>query len=177
MKKEIMIAALAVGLMTGCATRVAELRDLPFPVQQTIIEQAPNGDIAKVNREIRDEGIVYEVNFHNPAVYPQLEIAADGTLLQGGRPVVMRERAGATQVIVPSVVAPAPVAAPELRVGSETLPVAVYNAIRAKAPNAKIVDVDKEVRSQTVYEVQFADPGLNPKLHITEDGTVLEPID
>jgi len=54
------------------------------------------------------------------------------------------------------------------------LPPAVQNTIRAQRPNGKIADIDKERRSgRVVYEVQFAEPGLNPKLHIAEDGTLL----
>jgi hypothetical protein len=168
MKKEIMIAALAVGLLTGCATRdhhMAELRDLPFPVQQTILEQAPNGDIAKVQRTVHGDRVIYDVLFHEP--YPELHIAADGTLMEHGRPILLRERAGAAPVVVPST------AVPVARSQTADVPVAVLNAIRAHAPNARIADIDKEIRSQVVYEVQFAEPGLNPKLHITEDGTLV----
>jgi hypothetical protein len=61
-------------------------------------------------------------------------------------------------------------------VGTEfsELPAAVQSAVRAHAPNAKIDDIDKETRSgRVVYEIQFAEPGKNPKLHVTEDGTIL----
>lgn len=55
------------------------------------------------------------------------------------------------------------------------LPDAVQKAITARAPNAKIDDIDKETRSgRVVYEIQFAEPGKNPKLHIAEDGSFVE---
>ena len=54
------------------------------------------------------------------------------------------------------------------------LPLAVQNTIRAQNPTGQIADIDKEKRSgRLVYEVQFAEPGLNPKLHIAEDATLL----
>jgi hypothetical protein len=168
MRKEMMIVALAAGLMAGCATnelRTAELRDLPFDVQQTIIEQAPNADIARVERKTEGDRIVYDVFFHEPHKYPELHIAADGTLLENGRPMIMRERAGAT-LLVPTVIAP-------VRVESSELPAEVLNAIRTHAPNAKVIDVDKEVRSETVYEIQFAEPGGSRTLRITEDGRLI----
>jgi hypothetical protein len=170
MKIQIAIAALATSLLAGCATSeygVAELRDLPFGVQRTIIEQAPGGDIAKVVRRTDHNEAVYDVSFHDPLEYPTLHIAGDGTLLANGRPVILHERAGAARLIVPELVTP-------IVVQPSSLPVAVLNAIRAQAPNAEIADVDKKVRSQIVYEVQFADPSLNPTLHISEDGTVID---
>jgi hypothetical protein len=54
------------------------------------------------------------------------------------------------------------------------LPPAVQNTIRRQNPNGQIADIDKERRSgRVVYEVQFAEPGINPRLHIAEDGTLL----
>jgi hypothetical protein len=55
------------------------------------------------------------------------------------------------------------------------LPAAVQSAIMSRAPNAEIDDIDKEVRSgRVIYEVQFKEPGKNPKLHIAEDGTFVD---
>ena len=54
------------------------------------------------------------------------------------------------------------------------LPPAVQHTIRTQNPTGQIADIDKERRSgRVIYEVQFAEPGLNPRLHIAEDGTLL----
>jgi uncharacterized membrane protein YkoI len=65
--------------------------------------------------------------------------------------------------------------APRVGTTLNDLPAAVQAAIRSEAPGAKIDDIDKERRSgRLVYEITFAEPGKNPKLHIAEDGTVLK---
>lgn len=163
MKKQIMIGIAAASLMVGCATReyrMAELRDLPVAVQHTIQEQAPGADISHVEKENRAGRTVYAISFQDPIRFPEMHVASNGALLKGARPIIIQERAGAVYV-------------PPARVSPrfEDLPLAVQNTIRAHAPNARIVDIDKEVRTGVVYEVELAEPG--PKLHITEDGTLV----
>jgi uncharacterized membrane protein YkoI len=54
------------------------------------------------------------------------------------------------------------------------VPAAVQQTIKREAAGAQVADIDKETRSgRTVYEVSFREPGLNPKLHIAQDGTLL----
>ena len=148
-------------LMVGCATReyrTADIRDLPRPVQHTIRESAPDGNIAHVERENRAGRTVYAITFQEPTIYPEMHIAADGAILKGARPVVIHEHAGA--VYVPGA---------GTRIRFEDLPLAVQNTIRAQTPHGQVVEIDKKVR--TVYEVQVAEPGS--RLHITEDGTLV----
>lgn len=62
------------------------------------------------------------------------------------------------------------------QVGTELsdLPAAVQKVVNERAPGAKIDDIDKETRSgRVVYEIQFAEPGKNPKLHVAEDGSIV----
>ena len=67
--------------------------------------------------------------------------------------------------------------APRMGTKIADLPPAVQNTIRNYAPGAKIDDIDKERRSgRTIYEITFADPGRNPKLHVAEDGTIVRTI-
>ncbi|MEO6181600.1 MAG: hypothetical protein ABIP71_00530 [Verrucomicrobiota bacterium] len=112
MKSQIMIVTLAIGLMTGCATR-------------------------------------------------ENRTASDGTLRNGkGSEPMLNEAAGS---------------GPARGTKFSELPAAVQNTIRAHAPNAKVADIDKETRTgRVVYEVQFSEPGVNPKMHIAEDGTIIE---
>lgn len=175
-----MIAMTAVGLLAGCATRTTEhhmarLGDLPIPVQNTIRSHSPDGDIARVEKDMHGGRAVYNVTFRQPSLNPEMQIASDGTLLGMDRPlvvqqpvviqqpVIVREGAGATVVTTPN---------GETRF--EDLPIAVQNAIRAKMPNAKIIGVTKEVRPGVVYDVKIAEQGPSQRLQIAEDGTFVE---
>jgi uncharacterized membrane protein YkoI len=54
------------------------------------------------------------------------------------------------------------------------LPPAVQKAVRSQAPNAEIAHVDaKTENGAQVYEIEFREPGTNPKLVVTADGTIL----
>jgi hypothetical protein len=64
--------------------------------------------------------------------------------------------------------------APNIGTKFSELPMAVQRTINERAPGGQIDDIDREERDgTTVYEVTFAEPGLNPKMHITEDGRVV----
>src|SRR5437588_8913803 len=54
------------------------------------------------------------------------------------------------------------------------LPPAVQKTVRAQAPNGEIADVSKTTRNGIdVYEVQFNEPGKNPKVVVAADGKLL----
>jgi uncharacterized membrane protein YkoI len=54
------------------------------------------------------------------------------------------------------------------------LPPAVQKTVRAQAPNAEIADVSKKSQDgMDVYEVQFNEPGKNPKVIVAADGKLL----
>ena len=54
------------------------------------------------------------------------------------------------------------------------LPPAVQKTVRAQAPNAEIADVSKKTQDgMDVYEVQFNEPGKNPKVVVAADGKLL----
>ena len=54
------------------------------------------------------------------------------------------------------------------------LPPAVQKTVRAQAPNAEIADVSKKTENgMDVYEVQFREPGTNPKIVVSADGKLL----
>jgi len=65
--------------------------------------------------------------------------------------------------------------APRIGTTISELPPAVQNTVRNVAPNGKITDIDKEIRSgRTIYEISFAEPGINPKIHVAADGTIVK---
>ena len=56
----------------------------------------------------------------------------------------------------------------------QDLPQAVQDTLRARSPHSEIDDINKTTRNgQTVYEIEFKEPGKNHKLFVSEDGRVL----
>ena len=56
----------------------------------------------------------------------------------------------------------------------EDLPPAVQATVRQQSGGTKITDIDREDRTgKTVYEIEFADSGANPKMVFTADGTIV----
>ena len=54
------------------------------------------------------------------------------------------------------------------------LPAAVQKAVKSHAPKAEIASVNEAKRDdRIVYEVEFADPGANPKMVFAADGTIV----
>jgi len=54
------------------------------------------------------------------------------------------------------------------------LPPAVQKTVRAQAPNAEIADITHNNRDgMDVYEVEFKEPGANPKIIVAADGKLL----
>jgi uncharacterized membrane protein YkoI len=54
------------------------------------------------------------------------------------------------------------------------LPPAVQKIIRSQAPNAEIANVQHKTRNGAdIYEIEFREPGKNPKLIMSADGTLL----
>jgi uncharacterized membrane protein YkoI len=54
------------------------------------------------------------------------------------------------------------------------LPPAVQKTVRAQAPNAEIADVSHKTQDgMDIYQVEFAEPGKNPKLMVSADGRLL----
>jgi uncharacterized membrane protein YkoI len=54
------------------------------------------------------------------------------------------------------------------------LPPSVQKSVKSHAPKAEIAKVNETKRDgMTVYEVEFADPGTNPKMVFAADGTIL----
>ena len=144
----------AVALTSNIAfARSLTLDQVPAPVKRTADTELKNGSVKNVQSLEHNGRTIYEITFADPGRNPKLHIAEDGTVVR-----TMSEKAGAQP----------------LGTKYSELPAAVQNSIRQYAPNAEIADIDKETRSgRTVYEVQFKEPGKNPKMHFAEDGTLL----
>ena len=79
-----MAACLAI---TGCSkqSRVErtsqQFNSLPRAVQQAVRSQAPNAEIASVDRKIRNGTTYYVVEFKEPGRNPRFTVAENGTVL------------------------------------------------------------------------------------------------
>src|SRR5882724_9160002 len=55
-----------------------------------------------------------------------------------------------------------------------TLPPAVQKTVRAQAPNGEIAKVSNTTREGVqVYEIEFREPGTNPKIIVAADGKLV----
>ncbi len=181
MKNQIMIGVVALGLISGCATREdrnntmihessgaatdkslgTQFNDLPPAVQKTLHDKAPNAKVADIDKETRTGRVVYEIQFSEPGKNPKMHIAEDGTIVKSDKAIEGAEAAGA-------------VSSPSIGTKFSDLPAAVQKTVREHSPNGKIDDIDKETRTgRVVYEIQFAEPGKNPKMHVAEDGSIV----
>ncbi|MGZ5544423.1 MAG: hypothetical protein ACXWIU_07090, partial [Limisphaerales bacterium] len=86
MKIQMMIVAVALGLVAGCSSNNinepagaqavgTRFSDLPPAVQHTIRTQNPTGQIADIDKETRSGRVIYEVQFAEPGINPRLHIA------------------------------------------------------------------------------------------------------
>jgi uncharacterized membrane protein YkoI len=144
---------------TGSA-RDLKFTELPAAVQKTVREQVPTAPIADIDKHTKDGMIVYDISFKEKGLNPKITVAADGTLIKGNTKGVSVEKGTATNLRF------------------EELPVAVRKSVRQRVPEAAIADIDKTTRDgQIVYEVSFEEPGKNPKMRVSEDGTILKDLE
>lgn len=137
-------------------TRTLQLTDVPVPVQKAIREHAAGRDVADIDRETWKGHVVYEVEFAQTGRNALIHIADDGT-------IVRAERVGTGVLGV------------HLGTQLEDTPAAVQDTIKRVGGNRPIADIDREHRNgQTVYEVEFKEPGRNIELHIAENGRILQ---
>jgi hypothetical protein len=134
---------------------------LPSAVQRTITAQAGAAEIKDINKVAGASREVYEIKFRDTALNPTLYVAEDGTLISSGPysySGAPGEFGGTGQGANLGVVS--------------GLPFPVQRALQQQAGNAVIVDILKS--KHTLYEINFKDPNLNPKMVITEEGIILK---
>ena len=66
----------------GTGATGTKLSALPEKVQKTIQSQAPNAEIADINRKEKDGVVFYEVEFKDKGKNPTICVAEDGALIQ-----------------------------------------------------------------------------------------------
>ena len=145
----------------------SQFNDLPPAVQKAVKEQAPNGLVDKITTETKDGQLVYKIKFKDEGLNPALWVTADGNVLKSD---ISREKAyGATGN-------PNDVSSGSDRDLTFTqLPAAVQKTVRAQEPNAPIASIHKRTKDgQVWYDVSFKEKGLNPKITVAEDGTLIK---
>ena len=154
-------------MLVGCNRSIeqasTDYNTLPPAVQKTVRAQAPNGEIAKVDKTTRDGMEVYEIEFREPGSNPKLLVSLDGKLLSTD----MTKPAGAIERAL----------TPTGAVGTKlsALPAAVQKTIQSQVPNAEIADISRhEKDGRVIYEVEFTDKGKNPSIQVAEDGTLVQ---
>jgi uncharacterized membrane protein YkoI len=139
------------------SARNLKFTELPAAVQKTVREQEPTAAISDIDKRTKDGQVVYEISFKEKGVNPKITVAADGTLIKGESKGVAVEKGSATNLRF------------------EELPIAVRKSVRERVPEARIADIDKSTRDgRIVYDISFEEPGKNPKMRVSEDGTVLK---
>ncbi len=169
MKIYAMTLLAAAGLLAGCKNDVEtaskQFNELPPEVQKTVRAQAPNADIAEVNKITTNGTDAFEVRFlsaqqQNPL---RVVVSTNGTLLSST--LNPTARAG-ERPLSPTGATGTPYSA---------LPLEVQKAIQAHAPNAQIADISRhEENGRVIYEVEFKDQGKNPTMRIASDGTIVQ---
>ena len=143
-----------------------QLEDTPPAVQATIKREAGTREIADIDKETRSGRTVYEVEFKQPGRNVELEIAEDGSIVRDSRnmgtaPGEVEKDTGR--------------AAGDRKISFNEAPPAVQQAIKAAGDPATLKPIQKKVKDgKTVYEVEFQKEGLNTRMEIAEDGTVLK---
>ncbi len=170
----VLVAALAV-LAAGCATSEkaemsahqtsyrkplsspgAKFGALPPVVQRTVLAEAGQGEVVDAVRDTSSGHVVYKIYFRDPEIYPTLYVAPDGSVLNPDLTVAVKAREG-------------------VQVKLANVPAKVKDAIPKRAPITEVSYITKEAWGPlVVYVVTFKDEAHNPKLLLSEDGTVLD---
>ncbi len=166
--KTYQIAVLAaVALAAGCSKNIQtaseKFNELPPAVQKTVRAQAPNAEIADVDRTTRDGIDVYEVKFRGANGNPKVIVGTDGHLISSDLP----NQPGAIQkLLTPTGAAGTPFSA---------LPLAVQQTLKSHSPDAEIAKITRhDDNGRVIYEVEYKDTGKNPTIRVAEDGTLVQ---
>jgi uncharacterized membrane protein YkoI len=119
-----------------------------------------------------DGRVIYHIEIEkNNAPNPRLRIAEDGTLASDPAPAIA-PTGDAVPLITDEyggVIAPT---FPKLKLTD--LSAAVQQTARREAAGREIADIDRETwNGRTVYEVEFKQRGLNSRVYVGEDGTLV----
>lgn len=144
----------------------AQFVAMPPAAQNSVRAEAGAAEISNIVKLDRDGQAVYVIHFGNADFFPPLYVANDGSVLTSNLavaiPASQESINAATGVTVSGI-------------KLDDLPPNVVKTIHEKAPTAEIASVTKLTAGKIVfYEVTFKDSALNPKLLISDDGTLVK---
>lgn len=146
-----------------------QLEDTPQPVQAAIKKEMANPEIADIDKETRSGETIYEVELKQPGRNIELHIAENGAIVRDSRRDLRGQ--GATA-------APGGIQRGTGRAGRDLalteVPLAVQQAIRSAGTMTALKPIQqKVVDGKMVYHVEFQQDGINRRMEIADNGTVL----
>ena len=171
MKTYVFTLVAAVGLLTACDRTIEsaseDFNTLPPAVQKAVRAQAPDAEIASVDSRSENGLQVYEIEFRESGINPNMVIAADGRVLNSPG----TEKLDGVMDKVEKALTPTGAVGTRF----SALPQRVQETIQTKAPATEIADINRsEDNGRVIYEVEFRDEGKNPSIKIAEDGTLVQ---
>lgn len=101
MKKQILCAIIVAAFAVGCSSTGEKggtsekqsvlnsgnvsgigVKELPQPVKDTLQQQVPAAQISSIDKETMNGKTIYKINFTDPAKFPTMSIAEDGSQIQ-----------------------------------------------------------------------------------------------
>jgi hypothetical protein len=129
---------------------------LPPIVQRTVLAEVGIGEVIDAVRDTSSGRVVYKVYFRDSEVFPPIYIAPDGSVLNPDLTVAVQARVGS-------------------QVKLADVPPKVKDAIPKRAPVTEVSYITKEAWGPLiVYVVTFKDEAHNPRLILSEDGTIVD---
>jgi uncharacterized membrane protein YkoI len=172
--KILFIAALAAFTAQAAEEREGrvDVGSLPPAVQRALEPWRTEGPLKEVTRQTIDGRTIYSIEIEkNNAPNPRVRVAEDGTLVNSPTPAVNAPGEGvplATDEYGRSVTPTIP------RIDLADLPAAVQQTARTEAAGREIADIDRETwRGRQVYEIEFKQRGLNSRIYVADDGTLV----
>jgi len=143
----------------------AQFSSLPVAVQRTVTAETGSASIAHVEKRLVGKQTVYRISFENSDLFPPLNVASDGSVLDPD----LRVAVGAPRDLFSSASS-----GPVSRVSPDELPPQVVKAIQRFAPDAEVDALTRELEGQlTTYIVTFKGRS-HPTLKLAADGTPLK---
>jgi uncharacterized membrane protein YkoI len=166
------VAIAALASVTRGADERVDVTQLPAAVQNTLNAASERGPVKKAERRVVGGRVVYDIEIErNNAPNPRLRISEDGELLREAIGPLITSLDG-VPISTSEFGAPALPTEPKLTLAE--LPSAVQETARREAKGREVVDIDRETwKGQAVYEIEFKQSGLNARVHVADDGTVV----
>ncbi len=170
MKKRIIIITMVIcGFFTApfAHAKRMNMNEIPEAVKKTITAQALAENDVKgiyIDQKQKRGTNFYEVKFQEKGREKKIWIAEDGALLKDNRKDETNERVA--RVVRRDA---------RMEVKYAELPPAVQTVLNAKDGVGQIALIHKkQIKGQTVYEIEFKEPGKNPKIWVAEDGSLVK---